>query len=92
MQSEQVIQTKIIKYLESLGAYTVKTVILNRAGVPDVLACLNGSFIAVEVKKRGNSTSALQEHHLKRIERANGISIVAFDVADVKEALAKELI
>jgi len=92
MQSEQAIQTKIIKYLESLGAYTVKTVILNRAGVPDLLVCLNGLFIAIEVKKRGNTTSALQKHHLNRIRRANGISIVAFSVEDVKQVLAEELI
>jgi len=92
MQSEQAIQTKIIKYLDSLGAYTVKTVILNRAGVPDLLVCLNGSFIAIEVKKRGNTTSALQKNHLKRIKRANGISIVAYSVEDVKQALAEELI
>lgn len=47
---EQDIQRKIIKYLESVGAYVVKVVASNKSGTPDILACYRGIFLAIEVK------------------------------------------
>ncbi|WP_193210372.1 PDDEXK family nuclease [Aliarcobacter butzleri] len=47
---ESEIQKKIIQYLNKIGAYTIKTISTNRNGCPDVICCLNGRFIALEVK------------------------------------------
>jgi len=86
---EQDIQRKIIKFLESKGAYVVKVVSATKAGVPDILCCLQGKFIGIEVKTpttKGN-TSALQKYNLELIEAKGGLSLVAWDVLMVKEFL-----
>lgn len=89
--SEQQIQKKIIDYLNRIGAYSVKTITVNRAGTPDILACLNGKFIAIEVKRLGKKATPLQEHHINEIKKAGGIAFVACSVDEVKQGL-EELI
>lgn len=88
---EQAVQKKIIKYLESLGAWTVKTITTNKRGTPDVLACLDGRFIAIEVKAPGkmSTVSELQQFQLDKIAATGGIAIAADDLEKVKEILRK---
>ena len=82
---EQKIQSDIVKYLESIGAYVVKVIKATRSGVPDIIACINGLFVAVEVKKKGGRVSSLQWHNIKRIQDKGGIAIVAYSVEDVEK-------
>lgn len=84
---EQTIQTKIMAYLIKLGAYSVKTIVTNTSGTPDVLCCFKGHFLAIEVKKPGAIVSELQKHHLKKIKEAGGIGIIAYGIDEVQEAL-----
>jgi len=82
---EQDYQRKIVKYLEERGHYVVKVISASKKGVPDILACVNGHFLAIEVKTpttMGN-TSKLQEYNLKKIKEAKGESMVAYDVGHV---------
>ncbi len=83
---EQDIQRKIIKYLESVGAYVVKVVASNKSGTPDILACYRGIFLAIEVKRPETKTnvSELQEYNIKKIKEAGGIAIVSWDLDAVK--------
>jgi len=80
---EKTLQTKIIKYLESCGAYVRKISIANRNGTPDILGCLNGKFFGIEVKGEGNRVTQLQDYNLKKIEAAGGSAIVARTMEDV---------
>ena len=92
MQSEQAVQKKIIDYLEKeLGAVSFKIVQSNKRGTPDILACLNGQFIAVEVKKKGklSTVTPIQQHQLSQILLAGGIAILTDDLAQFKEILAQ---
>ena len=83
---EQDIQRKIIKYLESVGAYVVKVVASNKSGTPDILACYRGIFLAIEVKRPETKTnvSELQEYNIKKIKEAGGIAIVSWDLDAVR--------
>lgn len=83
---EQDIQRKIIKYLESVGAYVVKVVASNKSGTPDILACYRGIFLAIEVKRPETKTnvSELQEYNIKKIKEAGGVAIVSWDLDAVK--------
>jgi len=85
MAKEQVYQKKIVKYLEEMGAYVVKVVTATKKGVPDLLVCYKGCFIAIEVKTpltRSNTTH-LQDHNLKKVKSTGGYAVVAVDVEDV---------
>lgn len=57
------------------------------AGIPDIIACYNGKFIAIEVKNEIGKTTTLQELNLKHISQCGGISIVARSLSDVKKVI-----
>jgi len=82
---ESQIQRKIIERLECQGCYVVKTIACNRAGVPDLLICKEGKFIAIEVKTPTGRVSDLQKAHIKMIREAGGEAIVARSVKDLPE-------
>ena len=66
----------------------MKTIVSNKKGVPDILACApGGRFVAIEVKYGANKASKLQEYNLARIKKNGGVSILAWDLETVKRAL-----
>lgn len=86
---EQSYQKKIIDFLKSKGAYAIKIISASQAGVPDIVCCYKGRFVAVEVKRPetvGN-VSKLQAYNLDKIQEAGGIGFVAYS----KEQVAKVL-
>jgi Holliday junction resolvase len=46
------------------------------SGVPDIVACINGKFIAVECKANGGKPTALQKRNLHQIVAAGGHAFV----------------
>lgn len=54
-----------------------------RAGVPDIIACLNGSFLGIECKAGNNTTTPMQDIELAAIKQAGGIALVVRE--DTKE-------
>lgn len=91
---EKQVENKIKNYLSSIGAYFEKIhggSIYQSAGISDILACINGRFVAIEVKKPdGGELSALQKLKLKQIEKSGGIGIVARSVQEVRDRLERE--
>jgi hypothetical protein len=47
-----------------------------RAGVPDIIACVNGWFLAIETKANGGKPTALQIREIETIRRNNGVAVV----------------
>ena len=77
---EKTFENKIKKYLKSKGAWYVKFFAnaYTPSGIPDILVCLDGRFIAIEVKAENGEPSDLQEYNLKKIARAGGIGILLY--------------
>ena len=46
------------------------------AGIPDIVVCYRGYFIAVECKAGKGKTTALQDKNLRDIEKAGGTTFV----------------
>ena len=90
-QNETKIQRQVQDYLKSLGAYCFKVhgSIYMRAGIPDIICCLNGLFIGIETKDGDNTPSELQKAHGRQIKKAKGIFMVAYSVDDVKKELER---
>ena len=88
---EQGYQKKITTFLESKGAYVIKVISANRKGIPDIIACYKGIFLAIEVKTpdKLNNTTKLQEFNLRKISEAGGYSLVASEVDQVEAILAR---
>lgn len=80
MASEKNYENKIKRFLTENGAYFVKYFGcgFTQAGVPDLLCCLNGRFIAIEVKAENGKPSPLQIHNIKKIRESGGIAVIAY--------------
>ena len=67
--TEQRIQGKRIKQLESEGYYVIKLIKTNKNGIPDILAIPPDSKVLFsEVKTPKGKVSKLQEYRLKELE------------------------
>lgn len=51
---------------------------MTKAGVPDLLACVNGVFVAIEVKAQNGKASELQLYNIEQIRKAGGVAIVLY--------------
>jgi hypothetical protein len=49
---------------------------LGRAGIPDIIVCAHGYFVAIECKAGKGKTTALQDRELQRIRGAGGAALV----------------
>jgi len=49
-----------------------------KSGIPDILACVNGMFVAVEVKASDGRPSELQKLNVKRINKSGGIAVFLY--------------
>ena len=92
MSAEKKVENQIKRYLDSLGAYHVKIhgSAYMPAGTPDILACVRGRFVGIEVKKpKGGVVSALQKLKIKQIRNAGGVALVATSVEEVERELSR---
>lgn len=85
--SERLFKSKVLKFLKGLGpnVWFIKNDQRAMRGVPDVLACLNGSFVAIELKGSrkkllggSNKSTKLQMFELVKIDKAGGYAAMAF--------------
>lgn len=93
MAKEQNIQTSIMNYISSIGGLPIKFNnfgIYAKAGVSDILACIKGRFVAIEVKRPGNKPSAVQLQFIAAVNSIGGLAFWADNLQDVKDKL-KEL-
>jgi len=54
------------------------------AGIPDIICCIDGRFVAFEVKTPSGKLTKLQEITIQRINDANG---KAYKVTSVEEVI-----
>jgi Holliday junction resolvase len=75
---EKKVKDSVTKILKAHGAYYFYPVMggYGRSGIPDIIVCHKGKFIAIECKAGSNTATALQEAELKKIEDAGGIAVV----------------
>ena len=68
--TEQQIQSKKIKELESQGYYVIKLMKTNKNGIPDLLVLpKNSDAFFIEVKKEGGVISKLQEYRINELNK-----------------------
>lgn len=80
MAAEKIYENKIKRYLKDRGCYCVKYHgnKFSTSGTPDVLACVNGHFLGIEVKADTGKPSELQLVKIADIRKAGGFAYVAY--------------
>ena len=83
---EQKIQSRIIKKLESLGYFIIKTIVTNKSGIPDLIAVKEGQVIFFEVKRNNGHLSALQQYRIKVLREYAPVYVV-YDDSELEKIL-----
>ncbi len=90
---EKKVKDKVVKILKEHGVYYFfpATHGYGRSGVPDIICCAAGKFLAIECKAGGNKPTVLQLREIQAIRTAGGVAIVV-DETNVDEltVLVKE--
>jgi Holliday junction resolvase len=91
---EKKVKDKVVAILKDEGVYYFfpATHGYGRSGVPDIIACVNGRFLAIECKAGGGKLTALQVREVEHIRRCGGVAVVANEENwDMVRPLLREL-
>lgn len=84
----------ILKYLRTApGCFCWKEHggMYGTAGIPDIIACIEGRFFGFEVKTEDGKTTKLQEATIRKILAAGGVALVVRSVDEVRTAIDSSL-
>ena len=87
MNPEVKVQLDIIKMLKQRDIYHFKTIITNRRGVPDLIICYKGNFVAMEVKDYKGKASQLQLLNIEKIIASEGLAFIVRSVDEAEQIL-----
>ena len=75
---EKIVKDKVVSILKAEGVYYFfpATHGFGRSGVPDVICCVLGKFIAIECKAGNNQPTALQQREIEAIKQVGGVAFV----------------
>jgi Holliday junction resolvase len=76
---ESKVKKRVREVLDTLGIYHFMPPAngFGRAGIPDIIGCMDGHFVAIECKAGKGTTTALQDRELERIRGAGGTTFIA---------------
>lgn len=90
---EKDIVAAILRHLKSLPrcfSWKEHGGMYGTAGIPDIIACIDGKFYAFEVKQPSGRLTRLQEVTLKKIQSAGGVAVMVTSVDEVKNMLIEK--
>lgn len=89
---ESLIQRKITDWLTSQKIWWMKAhqTTFSRSGIPDLIVCLDGRFLSLEVKTEIGTPTPLQMRERERISKSGGRSDIVRSLAEVKH-IVKEM-
>lgn len=81
---ESKLQTDCIKELKARKIYHINIHGggFTGKGAPDIVVCLNGRFIAFELKVKNNTMQDDQIIHKRRIEKSGGLHYTPYSLAE----------
>lgn len=93
MTPEGKVKAQVVALLKEAGVYYFFPAAngYGRAGVPDIICCVNGKFLAIECKAGAGRTTKLQDREIEQIRRAKGVVLVINEtnIDTVRYALAE---
>lgn len=75
---ERDFQKQVIEFLKRHNIYYIKVWGggYQRSGIPDLIICLKGKFMAVELKNEDGKLSPLQLYNINKIKQAGGQAFI----------------
>ena len=90
---ESDIVAAILRYLKTVpGCFAWKTHggMYGTAGIPDIIACVEGRFFAFEVKTQSGKVTPIQAATIQKILAAGGMAAVVRSVDEVRAILRQD--
>lgn len=81
---EKKLQDNAIRFLRERGIYYLNLYGdgMSGKGKPDIIACINGKFVAFELKVGENDLQDDQKIHRLRIRRSNGLHFSPYTITE----------
>jgi Holliday junction resolvase len=79
--TEKQFENKVKKFLQEQGCWFVKYwggAVFTKSGIPDLLVCCNGYFLAIELKAPKGKPTDLQMWNIEQIRKAGGIGLILY--------------
>lgn len=81
MATEKLFEEKVKRFLKEQGCWFIKYWAgskFTKSGIPDILACINGYFVGIEVKAQNGRPSDLQLYNVREIRDAGGFAFILY--------------
>lgn len=91
MAEKDIVQS-ILRYLKAVPecfAWKTHGGMYGTAGIPDIIACVRGRFIAFEVKTATGKATSLQKATLQKILASGGTAEIVRSVDEVRATLTR---
>lgn len=89
--SESEIQKSILDYLSTVpDLFCFKSITSNKRGIPDIIICYKGRFIALEVKSPTGQVAEIQKLRISEIQNSKGRALVVRNLQQVKDLISEE--
>lgn len=76
---ETIFRQKVVRDLTTLPDTAIFSIQQRTiVGDPDLILCIRGRFVALELKSEHGKLSKLQEYKLEKIRKAGGLAFVVF--------------
>ena len=84
---EKSIENKIKKFLELHNHYYIKVhgSVYQKVGTPDILGCIDGRFVGIEVKQENGRPSTIQIEIIEKIKKTGGLALIVYSFEDFKQ-------
>lgn len=87
---EKDIVKAIMKYLKTVPhcfAWKEHGGMYGTAGIPDIIACVDGRFYGFEVKTETGKSTGLQEATIRKILKAGGVAVIVRSADEVRAVI-----
>lgn len=99
-KKENSLQSAILEYLKGNPRKGIKGIggwwlnfhggsVFMPRGIPDIIGCFKGRFIALEVKRPGEQPTKLQAKTLELLQAAGAVTGIVHDVDETREIMGK---
>ncbi|MGJ0908883.1 VRR-NUC domain-containing protein [Clostridium botulinum] len=81
MAAEKKFENEIKKFLSELPKtwfYKNWSGPYSKSGIPDIIACVGGTFVAIEVKAPNGRASELQKRNIRLINECEGMGYILY--------------
>ena len=95
MLAEKKFESTVKRFLKAHNIYHFKVWGggFQTAGIPDLIACVNGKFVGIEIKAAQGKASKLQLFNIQNIKESGGVGLILYpqDFEEFKNMILKML-